>query len=326
LEDFFWTGSGDGPNLADSGDGLAWEDNLPGVSSDGAYIRVTKTRILYKTVMTTIYPIGMTPTIIYSPVVSTPELPLSSTYINTRFVSSGDAFSSVEPTRSYTQVVESTPLVGPPNDNKTESSGPSEEILASASNPVYWVQTIIKANETDVKPEPIFQMNMQKRLARVYAFAFKRHLLTSLGVINSTNEQLRLLPDSHGNDANNLKVRPRRFSDRDQERELQWEFLGHQYTSSRLQQLALATMDVSVSIINITTEDPNAVSMRYVVFAEGSPVLGSAAVKDLRYISSREMNQEIGYEVINKAEGKFLTFLSLFSYHVGLLLLQDQFY
>lgn len=78
---------------------------------------------------------------------------------------------------------------------------------------------------------------------------------------------------------------------------------------TQLKHLATAAMNVTVTILNVSIdkeqkEVPKKVDLRYVVLAEGTPIPAFSAVRELDLVSKEEMEQEIGYEIIDKkAEG-----------------------
>lgn len=87
-------------------------------------------------------------------------------------------------------------------------------------------------------------------------------------------------------------------------RDFQWWLMS----INQIKSLAATVMNVSVSIVNITSDNQKPhVSLDYVVTAEGNPVPASTAVHDLHLITKREMEKQIGYEIIKKAERKCIT-------------------
>lgn len=309
-DDFLWGGSGDGSVVSDHDGGLAWEDS-GGSQGDvrGSVILVTKTMVFFKTVLTTVYPVEPTPTVIVSTayVTRTPYLPDESPTLSLPYYSSHVTPTSlidIEPSPTFSFPVE--PTASPTPSTETNGTTDVEEIPTPApdtfasGNPIYWVNTVIKANASEVTDQsPQFQDNMQKNLARVYASAFKRHLLNSLGLLNKSSE-----------DGMESTLRRRRAAiqvRKKENRDYDWLFLSSPIPNGVLNSLALTAMNVSVAIVNITTEEETPkVSMEYIVLAEGKPVTAVAAVQDMRLVTKSEMESEIGYEILKKAEGRGL--------------------
>lgn len=202
-----WTGSGDGPLPSEpQNGGLAWEENgaygINGAST--SIVLITKTMVLFKTVLTTVYPVEVTPTVIQpTPTLSVIPTPIDSSSLDLPTVTRTEEISveptptiEINPTTTLT-IVEIFSSISPtPNDEKTTYSPEPMPTPApglqtedpSYTNRLYWVNTIIKANGSQVQGE--FQNEMQKNLAQVYASAFKRHLLSSLGVLKLNGTSL----------------------------------------------------------------------------------------------------------------------------------------
>ncbi|CAL8071589.1 unnamed protein product [Orchesella dallaii] len=308
LDDFLWTGSGDGPHPSEQDGGLAWEDNGgggPGEQSghhSRSWVKVTKTMTLYRTVLTTIYPVEMTPTVVSGiPIEPTPHIssPLFSESVSV--TSSFELDSSmavplntwqVTPTFTPTPEPTQTYQISPSPTSSTtanQSNGVQENLSAESTDLVYWIQTSIKANDSAFRDAPkVFQSRMQKNLARVYASAFKRHLLTSLGVLPPSKSSKRRKRSSNNEDNHddNLKRLYVALSS---------------MSPTQLKNLATTTMNVTVTLLNVSSEqrEPR-VDLKYVVLAEGTPVPAFSAVKELDLVSKEEMEYEIGYEIIDK--------------------------
>ena len=322
-----WTGSGDGPIASDQDGGLAWEDNGGGFAGGGTtdVVLVTKTLVLFKTVMTTIYPVELTPTLVLStprltntPILSdTPSLPYSTSLVDSTPSRTNTNSLGIEPSPTLSVSISDievfpTPTPTLPYNEKTSPSPgealPTPEPDTSAStNRLYWVKTVIKANGSEVMTHSTeFQSAMQKNLARVYASAFKRHLLNSLGVLNKVQNST----NSHFERDPNPRRRRKRSSFQREREELdfEWMFLRNGMSPSQIKSLATTAMNISVSILTITTDAklPRG-RMDYIVCAEGKPIPAASAVQDMSLVTKNEMENEIGYEVIKKAEGMYCT-------------------
>lgn len=386
LEDFLWSGSGDGPHPSEQDGGLAWEDNGGSAPPHGVdtknWIRVTKTMTLYRTVLTTIYPVEMTPTVVSGvPIQPTPHFSPGEEHSPTPTLpppgggggGGGDSYLSASPsdyqssenvmwipTPTFSPTGPPLPTVTPPTppappssprstpssnlgEGEEDKSNPSttttsvqitgattpvppstDNFSAASTDPLYWIQTSIKANNSAFRDTPhVFQTAMQKSLARVYASAFKRHLLATLGVL--PNSQSSKGSGSSSNNNRKKRRRRKRWSyhggedqddldeDNQEKNHLdQWLYVAQSSMSpTQLKNLATTAMNVTVTIINVTTVEnlkpPAKVDLRYVVLAEGTPVPAFSAVKELALVSKREMEEELGYEIIDKkAEGELV--------------------
>ncbi|CAG7785990.1 unnamed protein product [Allacma fusca] len=308
FEDFLWTGSGNGPeDLAQDG-GLAWEDG-GGVDGDLTdIVRVTKTMVLFRTVLTTIYPVEMTPWVITSSVSSTPKLVNVPSVLTSPLqpdFHSSDLFTKVYATKTVQVSISSSAEITSSMPNTEKTTEPDEETEVTTSptttntvspetDRLYWVQTVIKANRSEVSSHPLFQGTMQKHLARIYASAFKRHLMSSLGVFHTKKMN---------GEQNGPRLRRSSFLPEEEDVDTEWLYPGKRLTPSKLRSLATAAMNVTVSILNMTAIDElSHLSLNYIVCAEGNPVPATSAVQDLTLVTKQEMEREIGYEVINKAE------------------------
>jgi hypothetical protein len=79
----------------------------------------------------------------------------------------------------------------------------------------------------------------------------------------------------------------------------------HPVYYSEINRMAKAAMNVTVSIMSIVhSETVNLIYLKYVVYAEGVPIPGYLAAKEVNTVTKDEMEKELGYEIVGrKAEG-----------------------
>jgi len=340
LEDFLWAGSGEGPNSDDNHDGMAWEDGIIVQSSGASAIRITKTMVLYKTVLSTIYPIEMTPTVISSQFHITPSPSSfdlseslqpspslhtsSSSYIDDYHLTPTLHYDSIAPTPSMPNNQMLQTVIFPEDNTHSNSSGSLHDKLSSGSADLrYWVQTTIKAKrEAGENPNDMrFQENMQRRLAKVYAEAFKRQFIKTLTGERNSHEEAQFNSSTRNTKTpkSTPMSRQRRWSSSSQYAdtvnnedvyEIDAVDIAHPVYYSEINRMAKAAMNVTVTIMNIVwAQAVNLIHIKYVVYAEGVPIPGFVAAKELNTITLAEMEKEIEHEIVgSKAEGNTFSY------------------
>lgn len=292
---------------------MAWEDDDSPTSGQGR-IKVTRTMVLYRTVLSTIYPVGLTPVVIEpSRPSSTPTIEMTiqidpslttfSNLIESDFISptasfpfsSSTALVQVHPTATVPSPTESTtePETGSGGVEETSESI-NDRLSASATDPRYWITTSIRKKRSDkYHPNDLaFHDILQKRLAQIYAAAFKRQLLKSLRLMGQHNSSALASRNRRSNPPPLEKFKNTDYEE-DAETNPLYFFLRNQSPVAR------TSMNVSVSMINVSWSSDPQIDLKYIVYAESTPVQGFVAVKELQVISKKEMENKLGYEIID---------------------------
>lgn len=315
FQDFLWAGSGEGPIPSENQDGMAWEDD-DGDFSGQVQIKVTKTMVLYKTVLSTIYPVAMTPVIVTSRISATPSIQMTiidpSSAFSLDLNSQHTTISPTATTSLYSIMVQPTVTPSTPSQstytehpNVTEeetSESLNDRLSASATDPRYWIQSSIKRKrENKYHPNDLpFQEMLQKRLAEIYATAFKRQLLKSLRLMGQHNNGTLTMMRNRRSTRRTASTNTKFDYDEDAETNPLYFYLRGQSPIAR------TAMNVSVSMINVTYSEPDPrIDLKYIVYAEGTPVLGFVAVKELQVMSKVEMEKTLEHEIIEKAKGTY---------------------
>ncbi|XP_069696113.1 uncharacterized protein [Periplaneta americana] len=172
LEDFLWSGSGDGQPDGGSGSG---QDPGGGVGSTWRTTTIVRTT----TVLTTIYPTPLyTTTYVQEHSQHTPS-PCSSGVCTPSW--------STLPSSVPSGPIEPTPTLSLPSPT-VRPPGPEPNASVPTPDPRFWLLTVLRVESAAEAPAT---KEMEDRLARLYKIAFTRHQERHLGIGNATAAQLR---------------------------------------------------------------------------------------------------------------------------------------